>query len=72
MMEGVSHLGIFVGGAALLSTTPFDARNERSERDSWRAAEKVIRGWQAVRPGERLEIVPLVRRGRDGWEAARR
>lgn len=71
-MQGVIHLGIVVGGAALLSTTPFDAQNEKTGRMSWRAAEKMLRGWQSVRPGERLEIVPLVRRDRSGWEAAKR
>ena len=71
-MEGVTHLGIVTGGAALLSAVSFDGRNERSERDSWRAAERMLWRWQAVRHEERLEIVPLVRRSYDGWEAARR
>lgn len=70
-MQGVIHLGVVSGGEALLSTATFDARNEKTERDSWRAAEKMLRGWHAVRPNERLEIVPLVRRGCNGWEAAR-
>jgi hypothetical protein len=71
-MEGVTHLGIVTGGAALLSTVVFDGRNEKSERDSWRAAERMLWGWQAVRTDDRLAIVPLTRRGRDGWEAAKR
>jgi site-specific DNA-methyltransferase (adenine-specific) len=48
-MEGVTHLGIVTGGAALLSTVVFDGRNEKSERDSWRAAERMLWGWQSVR-----------------------
>jgi hypothetical protein len=70
-MEGVTHLGIVTGGAALLSTVVFDARNEKSERDSWRAAERLLWRWQSVRHEERLAIVPLTRRSWNGWEAAR-
>jgi hypothetical protein len=69
-MEGVTHLGIVTSGTALLSTAPFDGRNEKSERDSWRAAERMLQSWQAVRHEERLEIVPLARRGWNGWDIA--
>lgn len=73
-MNAVTHLGICSSGGrgqSLLSTTPFDSRNEQSERKSWSAAQRLLREWRAVRPGELLEIVPLRRRSYDGWEAAR-